>query len=462
MERWRRWSWWGVAALLGCQAGLLVWSATRHSPTIDEVGHLVAGLSHWQLGRFDLYRVNPPLVRMVQTLPVQVQGVRPDWSRLLREGYSRQLEFPLGDQLARDLGPEVLPLYVWARWGGVVFSVLGGWLCYWWGRQLYGEAAGWLALGLWCFDLLVLGHGSLVTPDVGATALGLLAGYCFWQWLRGGGYGRAVVAGLTLGLAELAKATWLLLFVLWPVLWGYWRWVQRGKKTLVPTFGQLLLVLVLGLWVLNLGYGYEGTLEPLGNYDFVSDWLRGPAGEYPRSRNRFTGSWLGELPVPLPRHYVLGVDEQKHDFEKKIWSYLCGEWRLGGWWYYYLYGLGVKMPLGTLGIWLLAALSVWMGNRRRERWPEEVVVLAPAVAVVALVSSQTGFNHHIRYVLPALPFLWVVGSRVVSPWGLPGRWGKLLVWGLAAWSVGSSLWYYPHSLSYFNEWAGGRRMVRRI
>jgi hypothetical protein len=26
---------------------------------------------------------------------------------------------------------------------------------------------------------------------------------------------------------------------------------------------------------------------------------------------------------------------------------------------------------------------------------------------------------------------------------------------MLAWSVGSSLWYYPHSLSYFNELVGG-------
>ncbi len=49
---------------------LLAASAWMHSPTRDEWGHLPAGVSHWQLGQFDLYRVNPPLVRMVAALPV--------------------------------------------------------------------------------------------------------------------------------------------------------------------------------------------------------------------------------------------------------------------------------------------------------------------------------------------------------------------------------------------------------
>lgn len=56
--------------LLLMHAGLLAWSIPRHSPTIDEMGHLAAGLSHWEFGRFDLYRVNPPLVRMVAALPL--------------------------------------------------------------------------------------------------------------------------------------------------------------------------------------------------------------------------------------------------------------------------------------------------------------------------------------------------------------------------------------------------------
>src|SRR4051812_27117226 len=50
--------------------GLLMYSASVHSPTWDEVAHVPAGLSHWQFDSFDLYRVNPPLVRMWATAPL--------------------------------------------------------------------------------------------------------------------------------------------------------------------------------------------------------------------------------------------------------------------------------------------------------------------------------------------------------------------------------------------------------
>ena len=61
-----------VVSLLIVHTGLLAWRAWRHRPGFGggRASHLPAGISHWRFGRFDLYRVNPPLVRMVAALPV--------------------------------------------------------------------------------------------------------------------------------------------------------------------------------------------------------------------------------------------------------------------------------------------------------------------------------------------------------------------------------------------------------
>src|SRR5262245_20379494 len=69
-----------IAALLALHGGLLAWSATCHSPNVNEPSHLAAGISHWQMGNFELYRVNPPLVQMVAALPALAVGARTDWS----------------------------------------------------------------------------------------------------------------------------------------------------------------------------------------------------------------------------------------------------------------------------------------------------------------------------------------------------------------------------------------------
>jgi hypothetical protein len=71
------------------------------------------------------------------------------------------------------------------------------------------------------------------------------------------------------------------------------------------------------------------------------------------------------------------------------------------------------------------------------------------------VSSQTGINMFLRYVLPALGFLAVAVGACFS--ASRPRWPRWLAGGLLAWSTGSSLAVYPHSISYFNEIVGGPR-----
>lgn len=71
------------------------------------------------------------------------------------------------------------------------------------------------------------------------------------------------------------------------------------------------------------------------------------------------------------------------------------------------------------------------------------------------MSAQTGFNHHLRYVLPIFPFAFIWISRVGRSVDR-GNVKTTAAASLAALgSVVSSLAVYPHSLSYFNALAGG-------
>ena len=66
--------------LVAIHSLLVMWGALRHSPPWDEVAHLPAGISHWQLGTFTLHRVNPPLVRLVASAPVLLMNPAVDWT----------------------------------------------------------------------------------------------------------------------------------------------------------------------------------------------------------------------------------------------------------------------------------------------------------------------------------------------------------------------------------------------
>ncbi|MBI2480850.1 MAG: hypothetical protein HYV60_20150 [Planctomycetia bacterium] len=207
---------------------------------------------------------------------------------------------------------------------------------------------------------------------------------------------------------------------------------------------------VIAIVGLNHFYGWEKSFTKLGEYQFVCNALGGDGGWEPA--NRFEDTWIAELPVPLPVSFIRGVDFQKRDFEQGAESYLRGEVRQGGWWYYYLYGLAVKTPIGTMALVLLGIKSCFaMADQHTAKHRIVLLLTCPAV-VLLFVSSQTGLNH-LRYVLPVLPFAFVCAGAFTH--GVPSMWRRGCIVLLLAATIVESLARYPHSLSFFNVLVGG-------
>jgi len=435
---------------------LLAHAANRLSPVFSEIGHLPAGLSHWKFGMFDLYRVNPPLPRMVAALPILLAAHEEQWTKYNNNPTGRS-EILIGRNFLSANGSNSFWLYTLGRWACLPFSVVGMLTCYFWARDMFGNNSGLLAAILWCFSPTMLGHGALIMPDVPAAALGLLAGYTFWIWLKSPSGSMAILCGVTLGLAELTKFTLLVFYPVFFALWLIHRLSAKKSEGRLqfPQFRQFCLVIAVSLFVINMGYGFAGSAKRLQEFTFLSRVLTGEDdSEHRKSGNRFVGTPLGTIPVPIPEDYLQGLDRQKADFDSPTWSYLRGQWQDGGWWYFYAYAFAIKTPIGTL---LLCCLSIVLF-----RWPayrsdltSELCVIAPAIAIFCLVSSQTTFSIHPRYTLPALPFLFILVSRVARSFRWRATASASITTICVIWSAGSSLYYYPHSLSYFNAFVGG-------
>jgi hypothetical protein len=108
----------GVGALLISHAALLAWSATRHSPTIDEVTWLPAGVRHWQIDTFDSAIVNPPLVRLLAAAPVM--WLLPDDAPVVIDGMN----------FIRTYGPRSFLFFTVGRWACIPISLVGAYVCY--------------------------------------------------------------------------------------------------------------------------------------------------------------------------------------------------------------------------------------------------------------------------------------------------------------------------------------------
>ncbi len=456
------------------------------------MAHLPAGLAIWRLNQFELYRVNPPLVKMAAAAPVTFMNPVTNWSYARPAPGSRN-EFELGRTFVEQNPGRVVQFFQAARLACLPFAILGCWICHRWASEAYGQRAGLQAATLWSFSPLILGHGSLITPDVAAASLGVIAVYRFRAWLMSPIWMNATLLGICTGTALLTKFTWAPLFPVIGVLgWSVWKLPIIARvsdwRVVLRESAQLALAACIALLLINALYDFDRSFMRLGDFEFFSKDLKGgtdidggDASNVARHRNtpgnRFADTWLESIPVPLPACYLEGIDLQRRDFEpgKMGRSYLMGEWKEGGWWYYYIVGLLVKEPLGFL-ILLCVSTTLWKRDVWR-RWHcqtlaascsaeagtptetmpairEDLLLLIPPALVFWLVSRETGFNHHVRYIIPALPFLFVFTSRIMIH---AGSWPVLrwVVSVLMIWQVASVLWFAPHWLSYFNEIAGG-------
>lgn len=475
-----------LVLLLACHLGILLYGAVWQSPVADEIPHVVSGLSHWQLADFSLYRVNPPLARMWATLPIYLfEPNQDDWLKLYQNpGDFGRTEFGAAAAFIRQEPDRYERILLIARCTSSLFSVLATVVCFCWAGELYGRAAAWLAAWLWCFSPMVLGYAAILTPDVPSAATGVLALYTYWRWIRSFHAGDAYIAGICLGVAELTKMTWIILPPLMLLMWIP-RWWTAKKRTpatssnvvaadTVPPLNRILLqllLLVMMAWLmLMMGYSFQGAFQKLEDYQFKSKLLSGqPQSEQLAIGNRFLDSGLEWLPVPLPKQYVLGFDYHKADVQPgHKQAYLRGVLRNEGWWYYYLYALGVKCTLG--GLALFASATLWRVFHRcyrvrsdrppsglsnsRSLGKSEYVLWLPLLAVLFLLSYHTGLNKHSRYLLPIFPLAIIWTSQCAS-W--TGRVTWVAVRAAVVAATLSSLLAVPHSMAYFNETVGGMR-----
>jgi 4-amino-4-deoxy-L-arabinose transferase-like glycosyltransferase len=302
-----------------------------------------------------------------------------------------------------------------------------------WARELYGPAAGLIAVALTAFSPTLLAHAPLITPDVPLAATGALALYLFHRADHGAG--RAWGWGLALGLCLLTKASaWL--FVAAVVIDGtLTAWRRRERAILL----RLATGLLIAYAVLLLGYGFNGLFDTNGKAELIA---RVP--DLPLAR---LAARLASPCFPLP--YLKAVATQLGIGWQGWESYLMGELSRKGWWYYFLVALAVKETIPCL-ILLTASLVAFHWKHAGR---EELLLLLPALiffTVFSLGRVQIG----IRYALPAFPMMFIFASSLVR---LRKRWIPVAILLLLAMHAAAAVRASPDFIAYFNELAGGSK-----
>lgn len=442
----------GLLLALFAQAAL----AARHtSITLDEPLHITSGYACLITGDYRLVEEHPPLLKMLQALPLLLARPRLPDPRSV-PGWEAGDLIAAAQNVVVPYCP-IEPLVFAARVPTMLVGVLLAALVYRWAADLFSAKAGLLALVLCAFDPNILAHAGVAATDLGA-ACALFAGmYIFWRWVRRGhgpSWRGCLIAGVVLGLALGVKTTALMLLPIFAVL------IFLARPPGRPWRLYLLQALVGGgmaflvLWAL---YRFEvGAVPGL------------------------------PFPVPMPSHLLPLFKLQEHMREGHS-AFLMGQNYHHGVWYYFPVAFALKTPPLTLLLLGLTTLGTMLRRLWRRLW-RHLPWQAPSPgwrAEAALltfplfyfgVSFSSGINIGYRHLLPVLPFLFVFVSRIVeckpalsrgegsritpSNQRLPVSRVTCYVLRIACWTlllsyVAVTLLLFPWHLAYFNLFAGG-------
>jgi len=139
-------------------------------------------------------------------------------------------------------------------------------------------------------------------------------------------------------------------------------------------------------------------------------------------------------------------------------SYCLGEYRMKGWWYFFLVALAVKTPIPFLVLTLIGAAFVIRKSHGLTSWQPLSVMACSVVILLSCMASTIDIG--IRHILSIYTFLAILaGVGAVGLWSAKTR---RILWRFAfiillAWQFVGSIAAHPDYLSYFNVVADKNR-----
>ena len=375
-------------------------ASSLKSPTFDETGDIAAGLSYIETGQVRANLQHPPLLKELSGAVLWLAGTRlpatPETRRMLADGGG---ERSVGSQLLAANG--VSRTVFLARLPFLLLASALGLLVYLWGRQLLGDNGALAALFLYAFSPSILGHGYLATLDVGLAAFGLLSCFALWRYSVRPDGRRIAECGVAMGLVLCTKFSAVFLLPVAAVLLFVTAKSPRRYGTLAY---HLLIMGAIASLVIQAVY-----LSPGGLFLYSTGISRVNADHNP--------------------DYLVFLGGQ---LEHRFTSYFATAWLL-------------KEPIAAL---LLTAVGLYALRAAQStvRW---FLLLAPAVLFAA--HTALADNLGMRYIIPVLPFAYLIGGAGAAWLLAQGTWGRVAAAALGLWLAIAAFGVYPDQLSYFNE-----------
>lgn len=473
----RKWFWTIVISCLCLQAVFAVDCARRWTPTHDEYWHLPIGVAMWRQSRTDFDCINPPLPRLWAAAPVIAAGYP------MNEFAPNADTTAIGDAFWRPNPSGAQNAFFLARCVHLVWMMAAGILLAMLARDWLGDIAGCVAVGLWVTCPTITAHGAVVTHDMPVTTAFLLSTWCATRvgrcpgWPTGGWLGVAIAIGLlskftAVLIIPAAAAVWLVTAVRSGAGVGSVKIAQSGvastpsdsRAASAPARSQapaettssakssgrqhafaVCSAIVVAWSLLAIGYGGRGIGQPLSSLPLKSPqflaWQKS----------------FGNIPLPVPADFVRGFDALAHflTFDQPV--FLADVWSLNGWPTYYLWTLALKLPVSILAAAVVAVIYAALLFRDPTGFWRPMAVSLFIAGCVLIPASLQRNQLGIRYILPAIPFLFLAMSGPLQRlWLSPGLGGRAVIVLLMLGGSVEAVLAHPHEMAHFNLIAGGR------
>jgi len=440
----------GVLCLLAILVTQMALSIRRESLTWDEDDHIFAGYMSWKTADFGLNPEHPPLVKLLATIPIL--GMPLDVPKLRNRDFKIEAFLDGKEFLAKNATGAML---FRVRMAAALLTVLMALLVFLAASEMFGPAAGFIALALVAFDPNLLAHGAFVTTDMGVSCFLFASVYAFWRYVKAPSPWRLALVGIAAGCALASKHTGILVFPMLALAaaieaFRNRKWRQAARLALA--LGAVAAIAVALLWAC---YGFRYRARP---GDLA---MNPPLGEFVGGLKPFGRAIVsaGARWRLLPESYLIGLADvlSVEDFSS---TYIFGKVYPHGVWFYFPSAFAIKSTLPFLILLILAIVAMATGKLREWR---EILFLSVPAAFFFTVATCSRLNIGVRHILPVYVFLYVLAAA--AAWAFVRR-SRRWAWAvglLLLWQASAPARCFPTYLAYSNElWGGPSKTYKHL
>jgi len=473
-------------------------NAWNDSAIFDETAHIGAAYSYVTQREMRLNPEHPPLIKDLAGLPLLFMNLnfdtaRPFWTGELPRKWDEG-QWAAGRHLLYEAGNDPDRIIFWSRLPIVILSLIFGLFIFKWARELAGLSAGLIALVLYAFDPNILGHNHFVTTDLGIAAFMTFAFYYFLKFIKKPSWKNVGLAGLFIGLLQLAKFSSILAFPVFGLIAVAYPLVKAHRERALDNFlfkmkslgeylGKGLIVFAISIavvwfvYALNTFNTSKETMSQAIDFNFPPSDTQNIKTVYTNKTLHFlNGSYLTR---PLSE-YGIGIGYVFRRVAGGNGAYFMGEVSSTAFRGYFPMVFLMKEPLISLLLMFFAlfygiskAIKAFIGSfgnffkenlKNIARYLRASTVEASLFLFIVLYSyiSITGnLNIGFRHLFPILPFIYILTAKNISELmkRLKSKHSGFIFSGavlvLLAYLIMETAAAYPSYTSYFNQAAGG-------